>query len=58
MSHDLHDVILQLYMHNEQNGENKVQWNQHNTHMQTQRGTFHDCLYYRPSEKMPQTLFY
>ena len=20
MSHDLHDVILQLYMHNEQNG--------------------------------------
>ena len=39
-------------------GENKVQWNQHNTHMQTQKGTFHDCLYYRPSEKMPQTLFY
>lgn len=38
MSHDLHDVILQLYMHNEQNGENKVQLNPHNTHMQTQMG--------------------
>ena len=37
-SHDLHDVILQLYIHNKQNGENEVQWNPHNTHMQTQMG--------------------